>query len=67
MVLFQGDFREYYLVEELSNGSIILVDINLDYYLVKPDLTHKFLFTATSYASSKNTLEEWMTKLQKRL
>ncbi len=64
VVLFQGDFREYYLVEELSNGSIILVDFNLGYYLVKPDLTHRFLFTATSYASSKNTLEEWMTKLR---
>ncbi len=67
VVLFQGDFREYYLVEELTNGSIILVDLNLGYYLVKPDLTHKYLFTATSYASSKNELEAWMTKLQKRL
>ncbi len=59
MVLFQNDFREYYLVEELSNGSIF----NLGYYFVKPDLSHKFLFTATSYASSQNELEEWMTKL----
>ncbi len=67
VVLFQSDFREYYLVEELTRGNIILVDINLDYYLMKPDLTHKYLFTATSYASSKNKLEEWMTKLQKRL
>ncbi len=66
VVLFQNDFREYYLVEELTDGSIILVDFNLGYYLVKPDLTHRFLFTATSYTSSKNELEEWMTKLQKR-
>lgn len=66
VVLFQGDFREYYLVEELTSGNIILVDINLDYYLVKPNLTHKLLFTATSYASSKNKLEEWMMKLRKR-
>jgi len=64
VVLFQGDFREYYLVEELTNGSIILVDFNLAYYLVKPNLTHKYLFTATSYASSKNELEEWMSKLK---
>ncbi len=67
VVLFQNDFREYYLVEELTSGNIILVDFNLGYYHVKPDLTHKNLFTATSYASSKNELEEWMTKLQKRL
>ncbi len=66
VVLFQSDFREYYLVEELTDGSIILVDLNLGYYLVKPDLTHKFLFTATSYASSKNELEEWMMKLRKQ-
>lgn len=66
VVLFQNDFREYYLVEELTSGNIILVDINLDYYLVKPDLTHKYLFTATSYASSKNELEEWMSRLRKR-
>ncbi len=64
VVLFQSDFQEYYLVEELTDGSIILVDFNLGYYLVKPDLTHKFLITATSYTSSKNTLEEWMTKLR---
>jgi len=66
VVLFQGDFHEYYLVEELSDGSIILVDFNLAYYLVKPNLTHKYLFTATSYASSKNSLEEWMVKLRKK-
>ncbi len=64
VVLFHGDFREYYLVEELTDGSIILVDFNLGYYLVKPDLTHKFLFTATSYTSSKNELEKWMLKLR---
>lgn len=66
VVLFPSDFHEYYLVEELADGSIILVDINLGYYLVKPDLTHKFLFTATSYASSKKELEEWMVKLRKK-
>ncbi len=64
VVLFQSDTREYYLVDELTDGSIILVDFNLGYYLVKPDLTHKFLFTATSYANSKNELKEWMTKLR---
>ncbi len=64
VVLFQSDSSEYYLVEELTDGSIILVDFNRGYYLVKPDLTHRFLFTATSYASSKNELEEWMTKLR---
>ncbi len=64
VVLFHGDFREYYLVEELTDGSIILVDFNLGYYHVKPDLTHKFLFTATSYTSSKYELEKWMMKLR---
>ena len=64
VVLFQNDCREYYLVAELTDGNIILVDINLGYYLVKPDLTHKFLFTATSYTSSKSELEEWVTKLK---
>ncbi len=40
--------------------------IRLFDYLVRPDLAHKYLFTATSYASSKNSLEEWMTRLRKR-
>lgn len=66
VVLFQGDFREYYLVEELADGSIILVDFDLGYHLVKPNLTHKYLFTATSYASSKHSLEKWMTRLKER-
>jgi len=66
VVLFQGDFREYYLVEELTDGSIILVDFNLGYYLVRPDLSHKYLFTATSYASSKEKLEGLMARLKKR-
>ncbi len=66
VVLFQSDLREYYLVTELQNGSIILVNSDLAYYLVKPDLTHKHLFTANSYASSKQQLEQWMAKLAKR-
>jgi len=65
VILFQSDFREYYLVEELADGSIILVDFNLGYYLVKPDLTQKYLFTAKSYTSSKNELAQWMTRLKK--
>ncbi len=64
VILLHDDFREYYLVEELNNRSIILVDSNLDYYLVKPDLTKKHLFTATSYASSKVELTEWMMRLK---
>lgn len=66
VVLFQSDLREYYLVEELADGSIILVDFNLNYYLVRPDLTHKYLFTSTSYASSKQQLEQFMIKFKRR-
>lgn len=66
VVLFYGDFREYYLVKELTDDSIILVDINLGYYLVKPDFTHKYLFTATSYAGSQKSLEKWMSRLKER-
>lgn len=66
VVLFQSDLKEYYLVEELPNGSIILVNSDLAYYLVKPDLSHRHLFTANSYASSKQQLEQWVAKLTKR-
>ncbi len=66
VVLFQRDLREYYLVQELHNGSIILVNSDLAYYLVKPDLSHRHLFTANSYASSKQELEQWIAKLTKR-
>ncbi len=65
VVLFQSDAHEYYLVDELGDGSIILVDFNLGYYLVRPDLTHKYLFTSSSYSSSKQKLEEWMKKLKR--
>lgn len=66
VVLFEGDLREYYLVGELPNGSIILVNSDLEYYHVKPDLSHRHLFTASSYSSSKQELERWMAKLTKR-
>ncbi len=66
VVLFPGDFREYYLVAELSDGGIILVDFNLGYYIVRPDLTREYLFTATSYAGSRNELQEWMAKIKKK-
>ena len=66
VVLFQTDLREYYLVNELSNGNIIIVDYNLDYYLVRPDLTYQFLFTSTSYNDSKQQLEHWMAEFAKR-
>ncbi len=66
VVLFQSDLKEYYLVKELPNRSIILVNSDLAYILVRPDLSHKHLFTANSYASSKQELEQWMAKLTKR-
>ncbi len=65
VVLFQTDLREYYLVKEFPNGSIILVNTDLAYYLVKPDLSHRHLFTANSYYGSKQQLEQWLDKLSK--
>ena len=53
-------------VIRMTNGNIIIVDYNLDYYLVRPDLTYQFLFTSTSYNDSKQQLEHWMAEFAKR-
>ncbi len=62
--LFPYDLHDYYIVEELTGGKIIVVDLNCDYYLVKSDNSRKFLFKATSYSSSKQELDQWLSKLK---
>lgn len=65
IALFLNEIRPYYLVAELPNKSIIVVDLELHYYLVKPDQSRKYLFTATSYQCSKLEFEHWTAKLAK--
>lgn len=66
VVLFADDAREYFLIDELPNRSIIVVDYNLNYTLVSPDLTRRHLFTSGSYASSKARVETLIAKYTRR-
>ena len=65
IALFLDETKPYYLAAELPNKSIIVVDTQLHYYLVKPDQSRKYLFTATSYQRSKLEFEQWTAKLTK--
>lgn len=65
IALFLNETKPYYLAAELPNKSIIVVDPELHYYLVRPDQSRKYLFTATSYQRSKLEFEQWTAKLIK--
>ena len=65
IALFPNETVPYYLAAELPNKSIIVVNPGLHYYLVKPDQSRKYLFTATSYQQSKLEFERWAEKLNK--
>ncbi len=59
-VLFQDALEKYFLVSEGAKGRIIVVNYDLQYFLVGPDLSRKYLFTATSWQGSKQELERWL-------
>ncbi len=60
--IFPYETQDYYVVEEISNNKVIVVDANGSYYLLKPNVPRKFLFKATSYQNSKQELDQFLNR-----